>query len=65
MNSHGLLRSPTRRLLAKFRVGSEGRISHFKREYHGRRSRLRGTQGARIWQSWGAFAYDIDTVARL
>ncbi len=55
----------TRRRLAKFRVGSEGRISHFKREYHGGRSRLRGTQGARIWESWGAFAYDIDTVARM
>jgi hypothetical protein len=55
----------TRRRLAKFRVGSEGRISHFKREYHGGRSRLRGDQGARIWESWAVLAYDIDTVARM
>ena len=55
----------TRRRLAKFRVGSEGRISHFKREYHGGRSRLRGDQGARIWESWAVLAYDIDTVSRM
>jgi len=55
----------TRRRLAKFRVGSEGRISHFKREYHGGRSRLRGDRGARIWESWAVLAYDIDTVARM
>jgi IS5 family transposase len=55
----------TRRRLAKFRVGSEGRISHFKREYHGGRSRLRGDQGARIWESWAVLAHDIDTVARM
>jgi len=55
----------TRRRLAKFRVGSEGRISHFKREYHGGRSRLRGDQGARIWESWAVLSYDIDTVARM
>jgi len=55
----------TRRRLAKFRVGSEGRISHFKREYHGGRSRLRGDAGARIWESWSVLALDIDTVARM
>jgi IS5 family transposase len=55
----------TRRRLAKFRVGCEGRISHFKREYHGGRSRLRGDQGARIWESWAVLAYDVDTVARM
>jgi IS5 family transposase len=55
----------TRRRLAKFRVGSEGRISHFKREYHGGRSRLRGDEGARIWESWSVLALDIDTVARM
>ena len=55
----------TRRRLAKFRVGSEGRISHFKREYHGGRSRLRGEPGARIWESWSVLALDIDTVARM
>lgn len=55
----------TRRRLAKFRVGCEGRISHMKREYHAGRSRLRGDAGARIWESWAVLAYDIDTVARM
>jgi IS5 family transposase len=53
----------TRRRLAKFRVGCEGRIAHHKREYQGGRCRLKGTVGARIWQSWGTLSYDIDTVA--
>lgn len=53
----------TRRRLAKYRVGCEGRVSHHKREYQGGRCRLKGTVGARIWQSWGALIYDIDTVA--
>jgi IS5 family transposase len=53
----------TRRRLARFRVGSEGRVAHHKREYQGGRNRLKGTLGARIWQSWGVLSYDIDTVA--
>ena len=55
----------TRRRLARFRVGCEGRISHMKRAYRAGRSRLRGDQGARIWESWAVLSYDIDTVARL
>ena len=55
----------TRRRLASHRVGCEGRISHLKREYSGGRSRLKGATGARIWASWTALAYDLDTVARL
>jgi len=54
-----------RRRLARFRVGCEGRISHLKRNYGAGRSRLKGTQGARIWESWAVLAYDLDTVARL
>lgn len=38
-----------RRRLARYRVGSEGRISHLKRDYGGRRSRLKGYAGARTW----------------
>ncbi|MEA2588535.1 MAG: hypothetical protein QOH66_1462 [Actinomycetota bacterium] len=53
----------TRRRLAKYRVGCEGRIAHHKREHQGGRCRLKGTVGARIWQSWAALSYDIDTVA--
>jgi len=55
----------TRRRLARFRVGCEGRISHLKRNYGAGRSRLKGTQGARIWENWSVLAYDLDTVARL
>jgi IS5 family transposase len=55
----------TRRRRARFRVGCEGRISHLKRHYGAGRSRLKGTQGARIWESWAVLAYDLDTVARL
>ena len=54
----------TRRRRARFRVGCEGRISHLKRNYKAGRSRLKGTQGARIWESWAVLTYDLDTVAR-
>jgi IS5 family transposase len=55
----------TRRRLAKFRVGCEGRIAEMSREYHAGRSRLRGDRGARIWESWAVLSRDIDTVARM
>jgi IS5 family transposase len=55
----------TRRRLAKYRVGCEGRVAHHKREYQGGRCRLKGTVGARIWQSWAALAYDIDAVTQI
>jgi IS5 family transposase len=54
----------TRRRRARFRVGCEGRISHLKRNYGAGRSRLKGTEGTRIWESWAVLAYDLDTVAR-
>lgn len=55
----------TRRRLASHRVGCEGRIAHLKREYGTGRSRMKGATGARIWSSWAALAYNLDTVARL
>jgi IS5 family transposase len=55
----------TRRRLARYRVGSEGRIAHMKREYGAGRPRLKGKQGARIWESWSTLAYDLDTVAAM
>ena len=55
----------TRRRLANYRVGAEGRISHMKREYGAGRPRLKGKQGARIWESWSTLAYDLDTVAAM
>ena len=55
----------TRRRLACYRVGAEGRISHLKRSYGARRSRLRGTTGAAIWTNWAILAYDLATAAAL
>lgn len=53
----------TDRRLAKFRVGCEGRISHLKRRYGMRRSRLKGHDGARITAAWAILAYNLDTLA--
>lgn len=57
--------SHTLRRLRRYRVGCEGRIAHLKRGYAAGRSRLRGTEGARIWEGWAVLAYDLDTVATL
>jgi len=51
----------TQRRLARYRTGAEGRISHLKRRYGLRRSRLKGDAGQRIWTGWAAFAYNLDT----
>lgn len=53
------------RRLRRYRTGCEGRISHLKRSYGAGRSRLRGTEGARIWESWAVFTYDAVTVASM
>jgi IS5 family transposase len=53
----------SRKRLAGYRVGSEGRISHLKRGYGMRRSRLRGHDGARTWVGWAVLAYNLDTLA--
>jgi IS5 family transposase len=53
----------TDRRLARYRVGAEGRISHLKRRYGLRRSRLKGHDGARTWAAWGILAYNLDTLA--
>ena len=53
----------TRRRLARYRTGCEGRISHLKRGYGLRRSRLKGNQGQRIWTGWAILAYNLDTLA--
>jgi len=52
----------TRRRRARFRTGMEGRISHLKRGYGLRRSRLKGHEGMKIWTGWAIFAYDLDTL---
>ena len=53
----------TRKRLARYRTGAEGRISHLKRGYGLRRSRLKGHGGQRIWTGWAILAYNLDTLA--
>jgi IS5 family transposase len=54
-----------KRRLRRYRTGIEGRISHLKRGYGLRRSRLKGQEGQRIWSNWAILAYDLDTLAVL
>jgi len=53
----------TRKRLARYRTGAEGRISHLKRGYGLRRSRLKGHEGQRTWTGWPILAYNLDTLA--
>jgi IS5 family transposase len=53
----------TQRRLARYRVGTEGRISHLKREYGLDRSRLKGEHGMRAWNAWAIATYNLDTLA--
>ena len=53
----------TRKRRARYRTGIEGRISHLKRSYGLRRSRLKGDHGMQIWTGWAILAYDLDTLA--
>lgn len=43
----------------KWRTGCEGRISHLKRDWAWRRTRLRGHNGARTWCGHGVFAHNL------
>jgi IS5 family transposase len=52
----------TQRRLQRYRTGAEGRISHLKRGYGMRRSRLKGDDGQQIWTGWGILAYNLDTL---
>ena len=49
----------------KWRTGSEGRISHLKRDWHWRRTRLRSHTGARTWCAHGVFAHNIVKIVQL
>ena len=53
----------TNRRMQRYRTGAEGRISHLKRRYGLRRSRLKGAEGQRIWTEWSILAYNADTLA--
>ena len=53
------------RRLARYRVGCEGRVSHLKREFGARRSRLKGDLGAHTWTSWAFLTYNLHTLASI
>jgi hypothetical protein len=53
---------PNRRR-ARYRTGSEGRISHLKRGYGMRRSRLKDHDGMQTWTGWSILTYNLDTLA--
>jgi hypothetical protein len=53
----------TRKRQARYRTGIEGRISHLKRGYGLRRSRLKGHDGQQTWTGWGILTYNLDTLA--
>lgn len=57
---HGSKR--TQRRLARYRTGAEGRISHLKRGYGMRRTRLKGHHGMQTWTGWSILAYNLDTL---
>ncbi|MCA1699783.1 MAG: transposase [Actinobacteria bacterium] len=52
----------TQRRLQRYRTGAEGRISHLKRSYGLRRSRLKGDDGQQTWTGWSILAYNLDTL---
>jgi len=51
------------RRTVKWRTGSEGRISTLKRGYGWDRTRLDGTEGARIWTGHGVLAHNLVKIA--
>jgi IS5 family transposase len=49
----------------KWRTGSEGRISTLKRGYGWDRTRIDGTEGARIWTGHGVLAHNLVKISAL
>ncbi len=56
---------PAFRKTVKWRTGSEGRISSLKRGYSWDRTRIGGTEGARIWTGQGVFAHNLVKIGAL
>ena len=50
---------PAFRRTIKWRTGSEGRISNLKRGYGWDRTRIDGTEGARIWTGHGVLTHNL------
>ena len=55
----------TRRRMQRYRAGAEGRISHLKRGYGLRRSRLKGDEGHQTWNGWATFTCNTHTYTTL
>ena len=53
------------RRTVKWRTGCEGRISTLKRSYGWDRTRIDGTEGARIWTGHGVLAHNLIKIAAL
>jgi IS5 family transposase len=53
------------RTTVKWRTGIEGRISTLKRGYGWDRTRIDGTQGARIWTGHGVLAHNLRKISAL
>jgi IS5 family transposase len=49
----------------KWRTGCEGRVSHLKRDWAWRRTRMRGHAGARTWCAHGVFAHNLVKLIQL
>jgi transposase, IS5 family len=49
----------------KWRTGCEGRVSHLKRDWAWRRTRLRGHAGARTWCAHGVLAHNLVKLTQL
>src|SRR6478609_6327354 len=58
-------RRPAFRRTVKWRTGCEGRISTLKRGYGWDRTRIDGTDGARIWTGHGVLAHNLVKIAAL
>ena len=58
-------RRPYFRRLVRWRTGCEGRISHFKRRFGGRRARFRRLRGARTWVWFGVLAHNLAKVGAI
>jgi IS5 family transposase len=56
---------PAFRRTVKWRTGSEGRISSLKNHYGLARTRLDGTEGARIWTGQAVLAHNLVKIAAL
>jgi IS5 family transposase len=51
--------------LVKWRTGSEGRISYFKRSWGFERTLFDGMTGVKTWCGWGVLAHNAAKIARM